>query len=107
MSKRKKPNKKMLEIYRQQKEFGCILCKVLNVEQDSVTEIHHLRDGMGMSQRGVRCIPLCVKHHRINNHGYHGMGRKWFEAEYHCNEKDLLSAWEVASGIYPNWTEFK
>tara|TARA_R100000995_G_C3400223_1_gene84526 strand:- start:182 stop:529 length:348 start_codon:yes stop_codon:yes gene_type:complete len=102
--KRKKPNKKMLELYRMQKEYGCVLCKRLNEKQTTPTEIHHLRKGMGMSQRNIKCIPLCRKHHRENKIGYHGLGRKGFEEKYNCTEEELLSAYEVGSGNYINWT---
>lgn len=95
----------MLKIYREQKEFGCILCRILGVNQESETEIHHLRTGMGLSQRGTQCIPLCVKHHRENQIGYHGLGRKGFENKYSLKEIDLLCAWEVASDTYPNWSD--
>tara|TARA_B110000444_G_scaffold247668_1_gene270583 strand:+ start:500 stop:823 length:324 start_codon:yes stop_codon:yes gene_type:complete len=103
MSKRKKPNKKMLELYRMQKEYGCVLCKKLETKQTTHTEIHHLRKGMGMSQRGVMCIPLCVFHHREHGHGYHGLGRRAFETKYNCTEEELLSAYEVGSDHYINW----
>ena len=72
-------------------EIGCILCARLGNPGTSA-EIHHLRDGQGMGQRAPfsHAIPLCPEHHRGAT-GYHGMGRRAFEARYGLTERDLLS----------------
>tara|TARA_S200000501_G_scaffold148709_1_gene140264 strand:- start:1464 stop:1796 length:333 start_codon:yes stop_codon:yes gene_type:complete len=84
--------KKRQALYQKMAETGCIACRDSGEKQTTPTEIHHLRQGMGMSQRNVKCIPLCVDHHR-GNKGYHGMGRRSFEARY-GTEEYLLSTWE-------------
>ena len=83
--------KEMQRIYLAMKQDGCILCKVLKQTQKTQTEIHHLRSGQGMSQRGVKCIPLCVEHHRGDT-GFHGLGRKGFEQLHNISENELLQA---------------
>lgn len=72
-------------------EMGCILCRHLGTP-GTPPEIHHLRDGQGMSQRAPhdRTIPLCAYHHR-SKEGYHGMGKRGFEATYGVSELDLLA----------------
>ena len=71
-------------------EMGCILCRHLGTP-GTPPEIHHLRDGQGMSQRAPNnlTIPLCAYHHR-GPEGYHGMGKRGFEAVYGVTERDLL-----------------
>ena len=96
----------MQRIYLSQKEDGCILCQLTKQKQTTPTEIHHLRNGQGMSQRNVKCIPLCVEHLRGNT-GYHGLGRKAFESKYNLTELDLLEAWESKTEINVDWDLFK
>lgn len=45
--------------------LGCIVC-ANNGYPDSPAEIHHIRDGSGVSQRAssYEVIPLCYVHHR-------------------------------------------
>jgi hypothetical protein len=45
-------------------ELGCLICH-------QPAEIHHLRTGMGMSQRNsnFNVIPLCPLHHRTGGYG--------------------------------------
>ena len=71
-------------------EQGCVLCLHLGYGRTDA-EIHHLRHGMGMSQRNnnMNVIPLCPEHHRGNT-GYHGLGRRAFERMYGVTELDLL-----------------
>jgi hypothetical protein len=96
--------KEMQRIYLSQKEDGCILCNHLNKPQSSPTEIHHLRKGQGMSQRGKLCIPLCVRHHR-SHEGYHGLGRRGFEKTYNVTEEKLFQEWQFLSSIDVDWSE--
>lgn len=46
-------------------ELGCVACHIQGTP-GTRAEIHHLRDGVGMSQRSshYRAIPLCCVHHR-------------------------------------------
>lgn len=71
--------------------IGCILCARLGTP-GTPAEIHHLRDGQGMGQRAPhdQAIPLCIYHHR-GPEGYHGMGKRRFEAVYMVTEQELLS----------------
>lgn len=71
-------------------EMGCILCRHIGTP-GTPPEIHHLRDGQGMSQRAPHheTIGLCAYHHRGQD-GYHGMGKRRFEAKYGVTERQLL-----------------
>ena len=42
--------------------LGCLIC-------GRPAEIHHVRMGVGMGQRGKEVIPLCEKHHRLGPFG--------------------------------------
>lgn len=72
--------------------LGCIVCADLGY-QDTPAEIHHLREGQGMSQRASHylAIPLCAGHHRTGGKGValHA-GQREFEALY-GTELDLLA----------------
>lgn len=72
-------------------EIGCILCARLDTP-GTPAEIHHLRDGQGMGQRApyTDTIGLCAFYHRGPG-GYHGMGKRAFEARYGVTERELLS----------------
>lgn len=80
-------------------EMGCVLCHHLGTP-GTPAEIHHLRSGQGMSQRAPHdlTIPLCAYHHR-HKEGYHGLGKRGFEATYGVSELDLL---EMANGLLEN-----
>lgn len=71
-------------------DMGCVLCHHLGTP-GTPAEIHHLRDGQGMSQRAPHdmTIGLCAIHHR-SSRGYHGMGKRAFESAYGVTERDLL-----------------
>ena len=53
--------------------MACVVCHLMGRTQESRTEVHHLREGVGMSQRqsNFLTIPLCVDDHRGAN-GIHG-----------------------------------
>lgn len=51
--------------------------------------LHHLRTGKGMGQRGEKCIPLCPDHHQEGPTAFH-RGRKTFER----NHGTELELWE-------------
>lgn len=95
---------KMKKLYERMAETGCIACHLSNQKQITRTEIHHLRSGMGMSQKNIKCIPLCVDHHRGSKCGYHGLGRKRFEALY-GSEEYLLKKWMEEHGEI-DWDEY-
>lgn len=70
---------------------GCTLCHRLG-HGHTPCEIHHPREGQGMSQRADHMLGfgLCPEHHRGKS-GYHGLGKAAFESRYKCTELDLLS----------------
>lgn len=59
-------------------KLGCLIC-------GKPAEIHHVRSGVGMSQRAAHIggtVPLCSDHHRNGGQGvaYHATGgRRWQE----------------------------
>ena len=65
--------------------LGCVIC-------DSPSEVHHIREGQGMSQRAQHylTVPLCPEHHRGNN-GIHLLGPSMFYTRYKLDELDLLA----------------
>ena len=76
--------------------LGCIVCRNVGQYPDwAATEIHHLREGMGMSQKNdyLHTLPLCPIHHRTGGRGvgFHA-GRESWEAHF-GSERSLL--WEV------------
>lgn len=78
--------------------LGCCVC-YLQGNEDTPAEIHHIRDGQGISQRAhyTETIGLCPIHHRLGDGtaktgyqiGYH-MNPTEFEARYRT-ERDLLT----------------
>ena len=80
-------------------EMGCILCRHLGTP-GTPPEIHHLRDGHGMSQRAPNnlTIGLCAWHHR-SKEGFHGMGKRGFEATYNVTERELLDMTDGLLGV--------
>lgn len=60
-------------------EMGCLICQ-------APAEIHHIREGQGMSQRAANwlVVPLCPSHHRGPN-GVHG------HSFYRMHKRDELS----------------
>lgn len=75
--------------------LGCVACNLLGFDMDDVQpEIHHPREGVGMSQRASNwlAIPLCTAHHR-GDHGVHG--DKLILRQLKCDELDLL-AWVIS-----------
>ena len=70
--------------------LGCILC-LRQGTPGTRAEIHHIRDGQGMAQRAghFETLPLCPYHH-TGPQGYHGLGKRLFEAAYGVTERELL-----------------
>lgn len=66
-------------------ELGCLAC-YLQGTPGTRAEIHHLRDGVGMSQRSSHfiVIPLCPPHHRgttgLSVPSIHGSKNAFIEA---------------------------
>lgn len=78
--------------------LSCIACRNAGLGP-SHAEIHHVRSGVGMSQRAAhtRVLPLCPRHHRAcYPTGFHAAPKSW-QAE-HGSEETLLAqvATEVA-----------
>lgn len=71
--------------------IGCILCRHLELGE-SPPELHHVREGQGMSQRASNylVIPLCPEHHRGSS-GLHGLGTRGFYTRYKLDELDMLA----------------
>ena len=73
-------------------QVGCVACIVMGFH-GSPSEIHHMRDGVGIAQRSPdsRALPLCAAHHRTGGHGiaFHA-GKQAFEQNY-GTELNLLA----------------
>ena len=84
-------------------EHGCALCWHLGI-YGTPAEVHHLRDGQGLSQRASddEAIPLCPAHHR-GPQGLHGLGTRGFAARYGITERELLEL--VRSGELWMWED--
>jgi hypothetical protein len=71
--------------------LGCIVCRNLG-NFDSPAAIHHMRTGMGMSQRNDawHALGLCLSHHQTGGIGvaFHASPRLW-QARY-GTETELL-----------------
>ena len=76
-------NKATRKYYNSVAELGCIVCRMDGFE-DTPCQLHHLREGAGMSQRSVEVIPLCKYHHDA----FH-LDRVKFTRRY-GSEEDLL-----------------
>lgn len=72
--------------------IGCVLCRHLGMQQASVTQVHHIKEGQGLSQRAEHwlTVPLCYDHH-LGPNGLHGLGTKGFYTRYKLDELDLLA----------------
>jgi len=93
--------KKQKEHYDKLARFGCVLCFYLGLGDGTPTpaEIHHIRTG-NIPRKDAPVIPLCPEHHRGNT-GFHGLGRRRFEAEYDITQEDLLEI--VNDAINYHW----
>lgn len=69
----------------------CVLCRHL-VLGDTPSQVHHVREGQGMSQRAsdYLVVALCPEHHQGAG-GIHGLGTREFERRYNLTELDLLA----------------
>jgi hypothetical protein len=72
-------------------QLPCILCTKLGHTSDR-SELHHIRDGQGMSQRASDwlVVPLCPDCHRGDANGWHGRKGMWRLCKW--TELDALAA---------------
>ena len=72
--------------------LGCVVCRNLG-HGESPAEVHHIREGQGLSQRASDYLvcPLCPIHHRLGGIGvaFHA-GQESFERMY-GSELELLA----------------
>ena len=56
------------------KGMRCICCELLDMPQDSATDVHHIRAGQGGAQRADDwlTVPLCHETHHQGPKGIHG-----------------------------------
>lgn len=74
--------------------LGCYLCRHLGYG-NTPAQVHHLREGQGMSQRSSAwlTVPLCESHHANSSpDGIHGQRKAWKLAG--VGEMDAL-AWVI------------
>lgn len=72
--------------------LGCVLCRYLNLADDSPAVVHHLRTGQGhMRASHFDTMPLCPIHHQNSGVGLHDMGRAQFADMYGISEMGLLA----------------
>lgn len=73
--------------------LGCVACYVQSGVWGTPGDIHHLREGLGMSQRSgwFEVICLCTNHHIYSGNGKRAFheGRETFTKLY-GEERDLL-----------------
>jgi len=62
-------------------ESGCCICRRYHDVTDAPPcNIHHIREGLGISQRNnsYMCLPLCHHHHQGKD-GFHTSPKQWIE----------------------------
>lgn len=71
---------------------GCVMCRRLDLPQRGRTQVHHVREGQGLSQRASDwlTVGLCREHHQGKS-GLHGLGTRGFYQAYRLDELDLLA----------------
>ena len=72
-------------------ELGCYLCRRIGYGP-TPAQVHHLRDGEGMAQRGSHwlTVPLCERHHANSSpDGIHGGRAEW--KRHQADEWDALA----------------
>lgn len=73
--------------------WGCVVCRKTDIYCITPAQIHHIRKGVGLAQRGQQTIPLCYHHHLSPKYGIHGMGIKAWTKIY-GTELELLKFYE-------------
>lgn len=76
------------------KRLRCVLCVRLGLTQESITDVHHLREEQGGAQRASNWLVAALCHERCHQgrHGIHGDRSLLRQAK--CTELDLL-AWTL------------
>ncbi|WP_316150451.1 hypothetical protein [Cupriavidus sp. BIC8F] len=74
------------------KQMACICCTLLGRRQESITDVHHIREGQGGAQRAGNylVLPLCHDDCHTGKNGVHG--DKTYLRILKMNELDLLDA---------------
>ena len=70
--------------------MSCVICDALGQPQMTATEVHHLREGQGASQRASHwlVVPLCKEDHS-QRYGLHGDRSRMRMAK--MDELDMLA----------------
>jgi hypothetical protein len=78
------------------KRLRCVLCVRLGLEQDGITEVHHVREEQGGAQRAPHWLVVAVCKYGCHQgpHGIHGDRGRLRQAK--ATELDLL-AWTLES----------
>lgn len=76
------------------KSLRCVLCAKLGMQQDSITDVHHMRTEQGGAQRASNWLVASLCHERCHQgpRGIHGDRSLLRQAR--CTEIDLL-AWTL------------
>lgn len=53
-------------------ELGCIMCRLMGIEQESHTELHHFRFGGLRADNHMNVAGLCSNRHHRGKTGWHG-----------------------------------
>lgn len=88
--------------------LGCWACMKGGI-YGTPAEIHHIRDGNGISQRSsdYLVIPLCPIHHRIGDRGiaFHA-GPRTYRSEFRSEREavdDVVELVKYRYGVEPDW----
>lgn len=76
------------------KRLACVLCDAIGLQQESPTDVHHLREGQGGAQRASHWLTVALCHDGCHQgpHGIHGDRARLRQAN--CTELELL-AWTL------------
>tara|TARA_R110000796_G_scaffold242007_1_gene363917 strand:- start:686 stop:982 length:297 start_codon:yes stop_codon:yes gene_type:complete len=93
MTKKRANKEQRLDMDRKAR-WGCVVCRKIDFDVITPPQIHHIKEGLGLSQRDhSRTIPLCYYHHMSPEYGIHGMGSKAWTKLY-GTESELLKFYE-------------
>jgi hypothetical protein len=88
------PTKAEAEHMGRVKRLRCVLCVRLGLVQESVTDVHHLREEQGGAQRASNWLTAALCHERCHQ-GANGIhGDRALLRQANCTELDLL-AWTL------------
>ena len=57
---KKKPSKEEKEDMDRKARWGCVVCRKIDKSVITPAQIHHIRKGAGLGQRGSKTIPLLL-----------------------------------------------